>query len=529
MGMINNIRDFLLRTSGLSPVNGYVPVAANDFISSYNKKIPLRTSKLDRIKDVMDNAFQNGFEALKKAGAVPEKILSTVNRIGLSVNRLMMPNGQTVSVISDNKGRTVAAAKAGITDNIAKKVAPSDMTPMQEQAMAATKRFAYRLRNEPGSMESAALSEFVKPFKEDGRVKGMAKYGWDGLRQNIRSLAIPKEYERSGALMDMTIRGNSTYIGISMMSAGPRRDDTLKAMLNHALDMDMHIPPRKDGKPWNIECPIDKEMADALYRQKDSPFVVGGKPEMIEGSAILLNNANLLRLNAIAPELSPANLDKTMGAISQRLETQYSEQFRDAASPKERKEATAKLESLKNNRNFMTYENMSMSFHLEQNEKRQKEELKKFQDMAAKRARNPQLYEAMDSIFEDDPAIPKIAPLTYEEIKRRDPTWEPGPEHVSIEMDGSLPSVKIKIDHNTQKKLGLWSKDGVVNDMSGFNITDLKPGIYPVDGAKDAFIKIAADENGQRECLTTGLDTPEAPEMEGPIQKKEKKQTMSMA
>lgn len=516
MGMISNIKDYLLRTSGLSPVSNYMPVDANDFISSYSKKIPLRSSKVERIKDVMDNVFKSSFDALKKVGNTPEKIMDAVNKLGLSVNRMMMPNGRTITMVSDNQGRSMSAVKAGITSDVASQVAKPTMTPSQERAKAATMRFANRLRNEPGSMEYAALSEFVKPFDNNGKVRGMARYGWDGLRQNINSLSIPKEYSRSGALMDITIRGNTTFIGVSMMSAGPRQDDTLKAMLHQALDMDLKIPDRKDGKPWNVESPIDGELANALYKQKDSPFLVGGKPEMIEGSAILLRDSNLLRLNAIAPELSPANLDKTMHDIGNKLEGIYTQQIRDAASPKEKKEATIKLEGLENNKNFMSYECMAMAKHLELQDKRQEDELKSIQAASDRMKKNPALYEALGDIFADDeliPApvhqtIPSISPLTYEEIKRRKPSWEPGPENVSISMDGSLPHVQLRISADMQKELGLFSRDGNLTDISGFEITHLKPGIYPVDGAKDGFINIA-ESNGKRECLTTGIENAE--------------------
>lgn len=155
-----------------------------------------------------------------------------------------------------------------------------------------------------------------------------------------------------------------------------------------------------------------------------------------------------------------------------------------------------------------------MAKHLELQDKRQDDELKSIQATAEKMEKNPALYAALKDIFADDEpspitqSIPNISPLTYEEIKRRKPSWEPGPENVSISMDGSLPHVQLRISQDMQKELGLFSRDGNLTDISGFEITHLKPGIYPVDGAKDGFINIA-ESNGKRECLTTGIDDAE--------------------
>lgn len=536
----------LYRSTGLSPVPAYTPVSTDSFIANFSAERLTFNPEALRTPTILSNVFDAGVEALKKINNLPDIIRETANNLGLKVSRLILPTGQDISIVKDSNGNEIDGAKIGMTSDVVKKVTKSQMPTLQERQKASEMKAAYRLVNEKSSAEYAALSEFINPFREDGSVKAGARFGWDGLIRNIGSTIPVPANAPSDGVMSMVVNGNTAYLGVCVLQAHASQSSSLQAMLGMALDMELPIPARADGTPWNLDSPIDREAAVALCGTKASPFVAGGKPLLTEGTPILLNDRNLIRMNALSSELTPTKLNENMVKIGEVMKKEYSDAVDNASTPEQRVIAQNSLNGLENNSvNFSPYEQSMVQRHLAKvslrdkaAQERKANDNKRRLEAASRGYQDNTVSRTNGVAPEMDDFIPpnKVDAISYDEIRERLPNWEPGHRNISFAMKDGVLDMSLFLDDATQDALNISMPHSEIKDIAGFEIEHLKPGSYPVHGAEDAFVNVFS-EDGVKQKIFVGLEDDlekEAPEIQPKLKaqaitREHTKESMEMA
>lgn len=190
------------------------------------------------------------------------------------------------------------------------------------------------------------------------------RLGWDGFMMGISNLPMPEPHRRRSdqkyVYSKAVVKGSDgrtaerDVIGISIGRCSSNMDATLERMLRRAMDRNLFIPPRPDGKPWqrDMRIPAGAEgnterniLGNALCRRHDSPFLAAHK--LAPNSEIMLNDRTAVLAAAVHRNLSSENLAQSFSKwkrgrvlkINQELSSRIGADFneREKALQRERK------------------------------------------------------------------------------------------------------------------------------------------------------------------------------------------------
>ncbi len=504
--MFERIKDFLSSTTGLTPPLRMRPVPQDAFVSAF--AIPPGGVVSSRVRGGFGHEppgesvgrilFETGLDAIQKvsdkAVELPSLLYDTARRVGIAITRLIHPEGGAISVVSDREGRSIDGASAGITTDAARAAASPEPIPsaLDEARRANETVMRYRLQSVAQSAERVAFQDFIQPFDEAGNVRAVAGMGWTGLIHAVRGLPMPGSQHGNEAVMDV-IGGRTLRAGVSVMTCAGSREATLRNMLHKAIDLNLSIPPREDGKPWNVDSPVDKELSRAMCGRNDSPFVTG---KMVEGSPVLLNDSSLVDLGRISSRLTHAALERTFSKVRHASEQALLRMEDMAPSAAVATRARQELETLRSSAEFGTYDDCRSDKAAHYAFSRKEEE----RERERRRAENPNGMEAFLATLEgiDNgtaslssygtalPEAPEVA-QTHEELSWSDittafPGWTPGAEHISLKMEEGAIVPTLNLTDKMMEALGTQTR--TVDNMEGFILTDMKPGAYKVEGAE---------------------------------------------
>ncbi len=523
--MFERIKDFLSNTTGLTSPLRMRPVPKDAFISAFAMAPGAQVAPKVRSgfgheppgESVGRILFETGLDALQKVGdrasELPSLLYDTAKRVGIAITRFIHPEGGAISVVSDRDGRSIEGSAAGLTTQATRAAASPEPLPsaMDEARRANETVMRYRLQSVAQSHERAAFQDFIQPMDEYGGVHIVPQMGWAGLIQSVRGLPVPSSPAGNESVMDV-IGGRTLRMGVSVLTCADTRANTLKKMLDKALELKLEIPGRADGMPWNSQSPVDREMATALCGRPDSPFVTG---KMLEGSPILLNDSSLVDLGKISSRLTTAALERTFSKVRTTMEQGFLNRIEMAPSNAVRSQAKDDLETLRASPEFGTFDDSRQA----KAGTLAVERIKVEKEAAERRAADPNGLEAflaqMDAIdskggsyqmARNDVLPPAPAhPAQQEELSWSDvaisfPHWSPGEEHISLKMENGAISPTLHLTDSMMERLGTSNRE--ISNMDGFILTDLKPGSYKVEGASEP---LNIYENG-------GVKSMEAPE-----------------
>lgn len=313
----------------------------------------------------------------------------------------------------DRDGKRTPAYRVGVTSPKIAQTISKTRSSLDNAQLANEVRVRKNIRTQ--AMSDEALT--FRPLLQDIASKntdGILSRGWKGIASVVSGMPIPQKYEAEHAQMGMTVRGNEMYVGVAVARSSASQKQTMGAMLDYALKNDLSLPKRKDGAAWTSSSPKDVEMLNALCGRSDSPFVAGGKPPFVEGSDILLNNENLMRMSRIDSRLSPASIEATLGDVRKTLEGRFDRDIQKATSQESQQRAREDRAFLDRG-DFGSYAQSMAADKAESNRQRQ---------MASIERQSALPYQSVDPIPEAPVMVAETVPLkpfpvenpTYQDI-----------------------------------------------------------------------------------------------------------------
>lgn len=507
--VFERIKDFLSSTTGLTSPLKMRPVPQNAFVSAF--AVPPGGKVSSRVRDLRTQngispgppgetvgriLFETGLDAIQKvsdrAVEFPSLLYDTARRVGVAITRFIHPEGGAISVLSDRNGRSIDGADAGLTTNAARAAASPEPlpSPMEEARRANETVMRYRLQSVAQSPERIAFQDFIQPFDSTGNPNPVAQMGWTGLIHAVRGLPVPRTVAGTDAVMDV-IGGRSLRMGVSVLACAETREATLRNMLHKALELNLAIPPRQDGKAWNVDSPLDNELARALCGRSDSPFVTG---KMVEGAPVLLNDTSLVDLGRVSSRLTPAALERTFSKV--RIAAEQSLVRQESLAPTAALAARARedLKALRASSEFSTYDDCrngkAAGYVAERHEAVQVRE--------RRRTENPNGIDAFlahlenldngsatlpirQDVLPESPAYQHKEELSWSDVSSAFPGWSPGREHIHLKMEDGAIVPTLRLTDTMMEMIG--TKTQTISDMDGFILTDLQPGVYNIEGA----------------------------------------------
>lgn len=429
--------------------------------------------------------------------STPEGLMEIAEKLGLTTS-IHQKGDYRQPVITDKSGtqRTGYALKQ-TTATIARATAPN-LSPLEAAQTLNEQRLSRMLKISPGSEIAKAFRPFIEDMRS-GNSEGVARSGWRGLIDASHQMQTPKKFEGQDAGMGLTVRstnkGNEVYLGVSVGLAGPSQSQTLRTMMSYALDKNLPLPARADGAPWTVESKPDIEMLNALCGKKTSPFVGGGKPPLVEGSDILLNDEHLVRMGRLSPALSAASLDAGFARIGEKIVEEGNKRIALASSPETMKTAQDMVSYGKSG-NFKSFASFlgSQAADSAQERERAAQQRPDMRHMPSTANANDVLDSSVNGFTgatmpeESAAPIKQLESVSYADLKELLPDWNPTSKDVFFRQDDpndpSTLSMRLFVGPSLSGRLREEANTAVVNrnveDISGLSMADLPDGQYNV-------------------------------------------------
>lgn len=296
---------------------GNRPSASFVIPKGYNGNIFLLTLEKERATKVIKEITNYVGDVTKSNILEPWE--NTVKNIKSDVKKMVYESGIIIYKIKDGTSRFLTDNRLVRKKAVEYKRNENKKTPTISPQ---TKMFKRRLLDN-NSLERGLLDSYLNP-KKYGRISDEYYFGWSGFVSSIQKIPLPDKYSSHirDMLMGYTITGNNKgYIGVSIGEAAKSMNETLEMMLNKAMELDLNIPKRPDGKEWKYGQKIlmineeDEKKERDIYKRclmelKTSPFV--GDKKLTQGTSILIRDETIIDLAATSGELTPLKIGRNI-------------------------------------------------------------------------------------------------------------------------------------------------------------------------------------------------------------------------
>ena len=464
-------------------------------------------------KDFLQRAGDKLSQVMRSI-STSEGLMEIAEKFGLTTS-VQQKGNYRKPVISDKSGNERAAYSLNqTTARVAKATAPN-LSALETSQMLNEQRLSRMLKVSAGSEIANSFRPFIDDLRS-GNSEGIARSGWRGLIDATHHMQAPKKFEGQDVGMGLTVRstgrGSEAYLGVSVGVAGPSQSQTLRTMMQYALDNKLSIPPNKNGTAWTAESTPDIEMLNALCGKKTSPFVGGGKPPLAEGSDILLNDEHLVRLSRLSPALSSASLDEGFARIGEKIAAEGNKRAAIAPSAEALKDAQETVAYAKSG-NFKSFAALMQDQSDSNGKERERAAAQRpdFKNMASTTSANPVLDDGINgftglpnSAPSQEDGLKTLESVSYADLKEMLPDWKPTSKDVFFRQDDpndpSTLNMRLFVGPTLSTQLREDAKVSVTNrnvdDLSGLSMADLPDGQYNVmmNGGGQTSLEIASGD-----------------------------------